>query len=73
MAASARSQRSDEPKDPKTLKLVWAHHPRGGRVEGFASEIYKGVYGKERKICVSPKSAEEMNGMSFPDKQVHLL
>ena len=37
-----------------------AHHPRGGTVTGPVSAIYKGLYGKERKI----------NGMSFPASQV---
>jgi len=37
-----------------------AHHPRGGIVTGPVSAIYKGLYGKERKI----------NGMSFPASEV---
>lgn len=56
----------------KAGKKVWAHHPRGGVVTGFASKQYRGLYGPEHKICPTLEHAKEMNGMSFPAHQVNV-
>ena len=50
---------------------VWSHHPRGGHTTGYASAVYRGLYGRERKIAVTPEAAREQNGYSVPVGQVY--
>ena len=57
----------------KTFQKVWARHPRGGKVEGYASELCAGLYSPERKIAPTIEAAAQGLGMSFPDSQVNLL
>lgn len=58
--------------DHKLFKRVWAHHPRGGRDYGYATEVRKGLYSPERGICPSVESAACGGGISYPDSQVNL-
>lgn len=58
--------------DHKLFKRVWAHHPRGGRDYGYATEVRKGLYSPERGICPSVESAVCGGGISYPDSQVNL-
>lgn len=63
---------SDLDESQKAGKKVWAHHPRGGVVTGFASKKYKGLYGPEHKIAGTKEDAKKGHGMSFPASQVNL-
>lgn len=57
----------------KTFMKVWAHHPRGGKVEGYASDLYQGLNSVvERKIAPSVDDAACFRGVSVPDEQVNV-
>lgn len=58
--------------DPKVFRRVLAHHPRGGRVYGYASDIKSGLYSPERIIAESVEDAACFRGMGFPETQVIL-
>lgn len=62
----------------KTFRNVWAHHPRGGRVYGFASDPFfetahepGEVADIRRYIAPTIEDAACMRGMSFPEEQVN--
>lgn len=50
-------------------KPAWAHHPRGGRIEGIAGKLKKGLYGPERVIARTIEDAKNGLGYSIPASQ----
>ena len=60
-------------RDPKIFRRVWSHHPRGGRVNGVAGDLRKGLYGPERPIAPSVEAAACGNGLFYPDEQIYLV
>jgi len=58
--------------DPKVFRRVWAHHPRGGRDYGYATDVRKGLYSLERGICTSVEAAACGGGISCPDAQIEV-
>ena len=55
----------------KAKDKAWAHHPRGGKIEGIAGPIYRGLYGRERKIASSYQDAKDGLGYSVPATQCY--
>ena len=55
----------------KYKQACFAHHPRGGRVTGFACKVTPGVYGKERGIAITlPHAIAGEPFISYPVDQV---
>lgn len=58
--------------DNVTFSKCWAHHPRGGYIEGWASEVGSGLYSPERYIADTVEDAViGGSGFSVPASQVH--
>jgi hypothetical protein len=52
---------------------VWAHHPRGGYVTGFACRRQYGLYSYERGIAIDRESAKKNQAFTHvPVTQVHM-
>jgi hypothetical protein len=59
-------------RQPITYRPAWTHHPRGGKITGFAGPIRPGLYSPERGLAATEAAARAGDFFtSAPASQVY--